>query len=198
MMENSITNNDLSSNVVVESNKERPTGLYQDLPWNDLKRHSSRLLQSRVGRDKQRYDGKIRLLACIVVSRRPVDSNENEFLLISSSKHPTQWILPKGGWENDESIVESALREANEEAGGNPCRFYGYKLQVKEVFQDWAENTRQRKWVRGMEVPLESLELFTTDKELEMLMIQVSFDEARALLQHRPELVEMVSRAAAL
>ncbi|CAH0487966.1 unnamed protein product [Peronospora farinosa] len=190
MMDNSITNNALSSNVVVESNKERPTGLYQDLPWNDLKRHSSRLLQSRVGRDKQRYDGKIRLLACIVVSRRPVDSNENEFLLISSSKHPTQWILPKGGWENDESIVESALREANEEAGiagdivgslgsldfasqqGNPCRFYGYKLQVKEVFQDWAENTRQRKWV--------------------------SFDEARELLQHRPELVEMISRAAAL
>ncbi|CAI5742634.1 unnamed protein product [Peronospora destructor] len=188
MMANAITNNDLD--VVVEFNKQRPTGLHQDLPSNDSKRHSSRLLQSRVGRDKQRYDGKTRLLACIVVSRRQVDSNADELLLISSSKHQTQWILPKGGWENDESILESALREADEEAGiagdivgslgsldfasqqGNPCRFYGFRLQVTEVFQDWAENTRQRKWV--------------------------SFDEARELLQHRPELVEMVSRATAL
>ncbi|KAG2512430.1 hypothetical protein BBI17_008252 [Phytophthora kernoviae] len=152
-------------------------------------RISSPLLQSRVGRDKQHYDGNTRLLACIVASRhRQVGADE--FLLISSSKHPSRWILPKGGWENDESVVESALREADEEAGvtgdivgslgtldfasqqGKPCRFYGFKLEVTQVFHDWAENTRQRKWV--------------------------SFEEAQKLLHYRPELVEMVSRAAAL
>uniref|UniRef100_M4C2R0 Nudix hydrolase domain-containing protein n=1 Tax=Hyaloperonospora arabidopsidis (strain Emoy2) TaxID=559515 RepID=M4C2R0_HYAAE len=154
---------------------------------NGLERYSNRLLQSRVGRDQQRYDGNTRLLVCIaVVSRRPrnVGTDTDECLLISSSKHPTQWILPKGGWETDESVAESALREANEEAGvaghivdslgtldfasqqGKPCRFYGFKLQVTEIFDDWAENTRLRKW-------------------------------ARELLQRRPELLEMVSRAAA-
>ncbi|ETI57183.1 hypothetical protein F441_00456 [Phytophthora nicotianae CJ01A1] len=169
-------------------NKHSPTGMHKDVPDGGLTRLSSRLLQSRVGRDKQRYDGNTRLLACIVVSRR-VDTS-NEFLLISSSKHPTQWILPKGGWENDESAVECALREADEEAGvtgkiigslgtldfasqqGKSCRFYGFRLEVTQVFEDWAENTRKRKWV--------------------------SLDVARELLQLRPELVEMVERAVAL
>ncbi|KAF1773516.1 NUDIX hydrolase domain-like [Phytophthora cactorum] len=177
--------------VLPPANKHCPTGMHKDPPDDGLTRLSSQLLQSRVGRDKQRYDGHTRLLACIVVSRRRLDASD-EFLLISSSKHPTQWILPKGGWENDETVVESALREADEEAGvgvtgeimgslgtldfasqqGKPCRFYGFRLQVTQVFEDWAENTRQRKWV--------------------------SLDGARELLLYRPELVEMVGRAAAL
>ncbi|KAE8885634.1 hypothetical protein PF003_g30368 [Phytophthora fragariae] len=148
--------------VLSPSNKRSPTGMHKELLLDD-KRLASRLLQSRVGRDKQRYDGHTRLLVCIVVSRRQRGAAADEFLLISSSKHPTQWILPKGGWENDESAVECALREADEEAGvtgdivgqlgtldftsqqGKPCRFYGFKLAATQVFLDWAENTRQRK-----------------------------------------------------
>ncbi|GMF57902.1 unnamed protein product [Phytophthora fragariaefolia] len=97
-------------------NKNSPTGMRKGLLLDD-KRLASRLLQSRIGRDKQRYDGRARLLACIVVSRRQRGAEADEFLLISSSKHPTQWILPKGGWENDETAVECAMREADEEAG---------------------------------------------------------------------------------
>ncbi|RLN95216.1 hypothetical protein BBJ28_00020180 [Nothophytophthora sp. Chile5] len=177
--------------VLSPPNKRSPTGLRAELPTAeaaDKTRLASRLLQSRVGRDKQRYDGATRLLACIVVMRRQQECDE--FLLISSSKHPTQWILPKGGWESDESIVECALREVDEEAGvtgdvvgalgaldfssqqGKPCRFFGFKLAATQVFHDWAENTRRRKWV--------------------------CLEEARELLQHRPELVEMLTRAAAL
>jgi len=37
-------------------------------------------------------------------------------LFISSSKKP-DWILPKGGWEKDETMEESAIRECFEEAG---------------------------------------------------------------------------------
>ncbi|KAE8961121.1 hypothetical protein PF010_g30327, partial [Phytophthora fragariae] len=102
--------------VLSPSNKRSPTGMHKELLLDD-KRLASRLLQSRVGRDKQRYDGHTRLLVYIVVSRRQRGAAADEFLLISSSKHPTQWILPKGGWENDESAVECALREADEEAG---------------------------------------------------------------------------------
>jgi 8-oxo-dGTP pyrophosphatase MutT (NUDIX family) len=103
--------------VLSPPNKRSPTGMHKELLHSE-QRLRSRLLQSRVGRDKQRYDGRTRLLACIVVSRR--SEAADEFLLISSSKHPTQWILPKGGWEDDESVVESALREADEEAGVRP------------------------------------------------------------------------------
>lgn len=108
---------------------------------------ASRLLQSRMGREMQRYDGATRLLACVVVLRRAAavrkkqqqeeraaasttcssDESVNDddgarlddeqVLIISSSKHPDEWILPKGGWESDETLVECALREAEEEAG---------------------------------------------------------------------------------
>lgn len=73
---------------------------------------ASRLLHSRVGRELQRYDGDARLLACVVARRAGGD-----VLLISSSKRADAWVLPKGGWESDETLAECALREAEEEAG---------------------------------------------------------------------------------
>jgi hypothetical protein len=45
----------------------------------------------------------------------PLLKNGN-VLLISSMRKP-EWILPKGGWESDELMEESAIRESYEEAG---------------------------------------------------------------------------------
>ncbi|KAJ3671794.1 hypothetical protein LUZ60_007873 [Juncus effusus] len=53
----------------------------------------SSVLQAHTGRDKQRYEKHFRLVA------------GNDF------------IFPKGGWENDETVTEAACREALEEAG---------------------------------------------------------------------------------
>mmetsp|Transcript_3483 Transcript_3483/g.6077 ORF Transcript_3483/g.6077 Transcript_3483/m.6077 type:complete len:423 (+) Transcript_3483:535-1803(+) len=39
-----------------------------------------------------------------------------KILFVSSSRKP-EWILPKGGWEMDEAMEESAIRETFEEAG---------------------------------------------------------------------------------
>lgn len=38
-------------------------------------------------------------------------------LCISSSRHPNKVVLPKGGWEDHETVEEAALRECWEEAG---------------------------------------------------------------------------------
>ena len=76
----------------------------------------SRVVASRVGREHQRFDGAIRLLACVAVVRRD-QGDEEQVLVISSSKRPTEWILPKGGWEDDEDVEACALREVEEEAG---------------------------------------------------------------------------------
>lgn len=38
-------------------------------------------------------------------------------ILLCSSAKKQEWILPKGGWESDETVEESALRECYEEAG---------------------------------------------------------------------------------
>lgn len=42
--------------------------------------------------------------------------SDGSILFVSSRAKP-QWILPKGGWESDESMEQSALRETFEEAG---------------------------------------------------------------------------------
>ena len=67
--------------------------------------------EARVGRSKQRYDaGGIRLVAVCAAVRK------GKVVLISSRSKP-EWILPKGGWETDETAEEAARREAREEAG---------------------------------------------------------------------------------
>jgi diphosphoinositol-polyphosphate diphosphatase len=38
-------------------------------------------------------------------------------ILFVSSRRKPEWILPKGGWEKDEQMEESAIRECFEEAG---------------------------------------------------------------------------------
>ncbi|DAZ97335.1 TPA: hypothetical protein N0F65_003699 [Lagenidium giganteum] len=194
---------DTNVNAVVANASERPTLGHSG--------SSSKLLESRTGRDKQRYDGDRRLLACAVILRRkqsdttltntqaarsPSESeassnqfkkDEWEVLLISSSKHPDEWIIPKGGWESDESSEEGAIREADEEGGvagkvvrdlgsldfyskkNKPCRIYDFLLKLDQQFDWWAEQTRRRQWVE--------------------------FKGAADLLRPRPELAEMLTRA---
>lgn len=38
-------------------------------------------------------------------------------LLVSKSTDSSKWVLPKGGWEEDEGAFQAACREAWEEAG---------------------------------------------------------------------------------
>eukprot|EP00899_Mesostigma_viride_P019061 jgi/Mesvir1/27156/Mv20820-RA.1 len=80
-------------------------------------------LVAREGREKQRYhDGRRLVAGCIpirVVSANAVDTSspmEIEVLLINS-RNKKGLVFPKGGWENDETAEEAAMREAMEEAG---------------------------------------------------------------------------------
>lgn len=71
--------------------------------WDTFKRSILQRQESRTGRDRQRFDmdpvtgERIRLVTGTV----PIMKN-GHILLISSSSKP-EWILPKGGWESDES-----------------------------------------------------------------------------------------------
>ena len=72
---------------------------------------------SRQGREGQRWltepgtGERIRLVTgCIPILR------DGRILLVQSSRK-NEWILPKGGWEKDESLQLSASRETFEEAG---------------------------------------------------------------------------------
>ncbi|KAL8555250.1 hypothetical protein ACS0TY_003165 [Phlomoides rotata] len=102
-------------------------------------------LVARTGRQQQRYDSGFRLVAgCIPYRYRHLDENccDNsnkvvEVLMINSPSGPGL-LFPKGGWENDETVQEAALREAIEEAGvrGKIVRFLGYYEFKSKTHQD--------------------------------------------------------------
>jgi len=77
------------------------------------------LTMSRTGRELQRW-AKVNnsetpncrmTTGCVPIVR------DGRILLVSSAKSPKTFIFPKGGWEEDESLPLSALRETLEEAG---------------------------------------------------------------------------------
>ncbi|KAJ4729583.1 Nudix hydrolase [Melia azedarach] len=139
-------------------------------------------LEARTGRLRQRYDeDNFRLVSgCIPyrLTKDAEDQNENivnkmEVLMVSSPNR-SDLVFPKGGWENDETVVEAASREAFEEAGvkgilnENPlgvwefwsksrpdlhsleggCRGYMFALKVTEELEIWPEQeNRYRKWL---------------------------------------------------
>eukprot|EP00533_Pseudo-nitzschia_delicatissima_P012038 CAMPEP_0197271352 /NCGR_PEP_ID=MMETSP1432-20130617/8426_1 /TAXON_ID=44447 /ORGANISM="Pseudo-nitzschia delicatissima, Strain UNC1205" /LENGTH=389 /DNA_ID=CAMNT_0042736763 /DNA_START=81 /DNA_END=1250 /DNA_ORIENTATION=+ len=72
---------------------------------------------SRNGRQTQRWstDPATNTLYRMTTGCIPVLKN-GKVLFCSASRKP-EWILPKGGWEKDEAMEESAIRETFEEAG---------------------------------------------------------------------------------
>jgi len=72
---------------------------------------------SRNGRQKQRWhtDPTTQRLYRMTTGCVPI-VEDGKILFVSASRKP-EWILPKGGWEKDEALEESAIRETFEEAG---------------------------------------------------------------------------------
>ena len=90
---------------------------------------------------------------------------EPEILLITS-KYRGRWIIPKGIIDPGETAIQSACKEAYEEAGvegrvdphiigqyehekwGGTCTVQVFRLEVTKVFESWPEvYVRQRKWL---------------------------------------------------
>lgn len=72
---------------------------------------------SRNGRQTQRYytDPVSSILYRMTTGCIPI--LEDGKIILCSASRKCEWIIPKGGWENDEVMEESAIRETYEEAG---------------------------------------------------------------------------------
>ncbi|CAD5196804.1 nudix hydrolase 16, mitochondrial-like isoform X1 [Musa acuminata AAA Group] len=139
-------------------------------------------LVARTGRHQQRYEAGCRLVSGCIPFRyrncddtsdaKPDPEKEVEVLMINSPSGPGL-LFPKGGWENDETVEEAAVREALEEAGvrGDIVSFLGdyifksktlqdefspeglckaavFAMHVREELELWPEqSTRHRTWV---------------------------------------------------
>lgn len=86
-------------------------------------------------------------------------------VMLITSQSGQRWGIPKGIVEPGLSAVESAAKEALEEAGlegrvdpaplgsykhkkwGGTCRVAVFLMAVETVFEDWAESHRRRRWM---------------------------------------------------
>lgn len=88
--------------------------------------HPSLPMSARTGRSTARYatDTNRRLCAGMVaLSTHATPDSPGHYthvLVTSSSRHPNKFVLPKGGWEQDESPEDAALREGWEEGTSTP------------------------------------------------------------------------------
>ncbi|TNN57398.1 Diphosphoinositol polyphosphate phosphohydrolase 2 [Liparis tanakae] len=96
------------------------------------------------------YDGEgfKRRAACLCFK----NEKEDEVLLVSSSRHPDQWIVPGGGMEPEEEPCGAAVREVYEEHNKErKHRTYVFTLVVTETLEDWEDSVnigRTRKWFK--------------------------------------------------
>jgi len=145
----------------------------------------NRIMESRTGRNNQRYGPEGERLVAGVVA---LNEAKTHVLLIESARR-NGWVLPKGGWETDEECTEAAQREAWEEAGiqctidydlgqitetrtakqiskNAPKALYQfYQVTVTREEDEWPERyKRNRKWA--------------------------TYAEAREALRDRPELIQ--------
>lgn len=138
-------------------------------------------LLARTGRERQRYENNVRLVSGCIPYRITKDKEEHNIdleerieVLMISSPHRTDLVFPKGGWEDDETVLEAACREALEEAGvkgilrecpigewefrsksrkelcdmEGGCKGLMFALEVTEELETWPEQEyRDRKWL---------------------------------------------------
>lgn len=93
-------------------------------------------------------------------------SNGSKEILVVTSKKKKKWLVPKGIIEEDLSSIESAEKEALEEAGiignisksvfghyevekwGGLCKVEVFPMKVVEILKEWEEDFRKRCWIR--------------------------------------------------
>ncbi|KAI9680213.1 MAG: hypothetical protein M1829_001450 [Trizodia sp. TS-e1964] len=155
---------------------------------------AGRSMESRVGRNKQRYGASGERLVAGVV---PLSADKYYVLVIKSTRRDA-WVLPKGGWETDENTVqEAAIREAWEEAG-IVCRIQrdlGTIPDSRASPQLPPEAPKALYQFFEVAVDKEEVQWPEMHKRTRQWML---YREAAQALSSRPELLEALNRSSVL
>jgi diphosphoinositol-polyphosphate diphosphatase len=85
--------------------------------WISFKGTILKRTESRNGREHQRFATNQQTGQLLRLTTGAVPIMKDGRILLISSNSKAEWILPKGGWESDESLEVSAFREVFEEGG---------------------------------------------------------------------------------
>jgi diphosphoinositol-polyphosphate diphosphatase len=112
--------------------------------------------------------------------------------MVQSSRRG-HWVIPKGGWENDETVEEAAKREAWEEAG-IVCKI-NYDLGIipeqRRAGQLTAQAPKATYHFYEATVEKQEAQWPEMNKRTRMWM---TFSQAESALKDRPELLEALKR----
>jgi ADP-ribose pyrophosphatase YjhB (NUDIX family) len=184
--------------------------------------HLMELTVSRTGREQQRwgYAGDDNSNGANIPNCRfttgciPILPG-GRILLISSTKSQNVFVLPKGGWEHDESLPLSALRETLEEAGvtgllGPPLPAMTYEtkkaVKIRLSKENAAATGPQAPHLNTSDPPVA---VYHTHNRLIIFPMYVqsiydrwpeenrrrravTMEQATEMLQHRPEFLQML------
>ena len=125
----------------------------------------------------------------------PLSEDKRSVLLIQSDRRKG-WVLPKGGWENDEDCQSAAQREAWEEAGIIVRIDYdlGDIVESRPPKAPSKTKKREKALYRFYEGTVLSLENEWPEKS-KRERLWMSFAEAAEALKERPELLEALERS---
>src|SRR5947207_12077229 len=111
----------VSTTIVSSGTTTSTTTTATTPPLTTISMHPSLPMSARTGRTTARYTpGTNRRLCAGVVAISTLSTQDSpghhtHVLVTSSSRHPDRYVLPKGGWEQDETAEQAALREGWEE-----------------------------------------------------------------------------------
>ncbi|KAI8878970.1 hypothetical protein K501DRAFT_257622 [Backusella circina FSU 941] len=137
------------------------------------------------GQDVTNEDNVRQVAGCI-----PIDVKNQRILLISSRKNKNTWVVPKGGWEKDETQKHAAQRETWEEAG-----IKGTIVQHLGVFEERTAKKNLLKahhWIYEMHI-IELAKKFPEKKKRERRWF--SYEEALAATREHPYIQEAIKKS---
>ncbi|KAI9675104.1 MAG: hypothetical protein M1817_001512 [Caeruleum heppii] len=152
---------------------------------------SSRSMQARTGRVNQRYGPQGERLVAGVV---PLSPDRSKVLVIASTRRGG-WVLPKGGWETDESTAQdAACREAWEEAGiqCKITRDLGHIKEKRDPSMQTPDAPKALYQFFEVTVEKEEREWPEMHKRARQWM---SYGDAAKALKQRPELLEALNKS---
>mmetsp|Transcript_11139 Transcript_11139/g.16215 ORF Transcript_11139/g.16215 Transcript_11139/m.16215 type:complete len:425 (-) Transcript_11139:63-1337(-) len=112
-----VDNSTIQGNSLNNKGGDRGNSTVHLQEWALLKDSILQRTESRNGRDLQRFQTDHQTGHLLRLTTGTVPIMKNGSILLVSSSRKEGWILPKGGWESDESLEVSALRESYEEGG---------------------------------------------------------------------------------
>lgn len=126
----------------------------------------------------------------------PLSADKTQVMLISSTTR-AKWVIPKGGWETDETEQQAAARESWEEAG-IICHFVRDLGWISEQRSAGALTKDAPKAAyRFFEVTVGKIEEQWPEMHKRSRM-WMSYSQAATALKDRPELLEALHRSSVL